>query len=91
MIREGGQQPKQRITYAFRLLTSRNPTQQELDLLTQLFQEELLNYRKDVKGALELLGVGEYQRDKTLDVATLAANSVVASIILNHDASYTKR
>ena len=34
---------------------------------------------------------GQYKADKTLDPALLAANSVIASTILNSDASLTKR
>ena len=91
MLKEGGSDSKKRITFAFRLLTSRNPGQAELDLLVQLYNEELINYKQDPKSAVALLSVGDHPRDQRLDVATLAANSVVASIIMNHDASYTKR
>ena len=91
MLKEGGTNPGERIRFAFRLLTSRHPTQAELDLLLQLYNEEMANYKHDAKGALDLLSVGDYPRDQRLDVAALAANSVVASIIMNHDASYTKR
>lgn len=91
MMKEAGEQPEDRITYAFRLLTSRKPGKPELDLLLQLYEDELSNYRKDVKSALSLLSVGDYPRDRALDVTTLAANTIVASIIMNHDAAYTKR
>lgn len=91
MMKEGGARPEERIQFAFRLLTSRKANEQEIGLLNELYQEELDNYRKDTKGALALLNVGEHRRDASLDVPTLAAYSVVASIIMNHDESYTKR
>lgn len=91
MMKEGGLLPEERITYAFRLLTSRKPAEKELMILKKLYDEELVNYKNDVKGALALLDVGEYKRDASLDVATLAANSILVSIIMNHDAAYTKR
>jgi hypothetical protein len=91
MMREAGELPEERITYAFRLLTSRKPNKQELDLLLELYKDELINYKEDTKGALSLLSVGDYPRDRALDVTALAANTVVASIIMNHDAAYTKR
>ncbi|HEU5146831.1 MAG TPA: DUF1553 domain-containing protein, partial [Chryseosolibacter sp.] len=91
MMHEGGADPGARISYAFRLLTSRNPTGPELELLIKLYDDEVANYRKDVKSAVDLLSVGEHARDRSLDVVTLAANTVVASVIMNHDASYTKR
>ena len=90
-MKEAGEQPEDRITYAFRLLTGRKPIKPELDLLLQLYKDELGNYQKDLKGALNLLSVGDYPRDPALDVSTLAANAIVASIIMNHDAAYTKR
>lgn len=91
MMKAGGNTPEERIQYAFRLLTSRKATDKEVSLLTQLYNEELDNYSKDRKGALELLSVGEHPRNPSLDATTLAANSVVASIIMNHDEAYTKR
>jgi hypothetical protein len=91
MMKEGGTTTGERITYAFRMLTSRKPTAAELELLGNLYKEELGNYTKDTTGAETLLDVGEHPRDPSLDVAALAANSVVASIIMNHDAAYTKR
>lgn len=91
MMKEGGKDAAGRISYGFRLLTSRMPAENELNLLLKLFREELENYRNDRKGALALLSVGEHKRDASLDVPTLAAHSVLASVIMNHDQSYTKR
>jgi hypothetical protein len=91
MMKEGGANPSDRITYGFRLLTSRKPYDRELDLLTKLYNEELLNYKSDRQGAIALLSVGDYKRDPALDVTALAANSVVASIMMNCDAAYMER
>ncbi len=91
MMTQGGTTPDDRIQFAFRLLTSRKANEAEIKLLNELYQEELDNYRKDLPGALALLSVGDHKRNTGLDVAALAANSVVASIIMNHDESYTKR
>lgn len=91
MMTQGGPSPEDKIQFAFRLLTSRKANKEEIKLLNELYQEELDNYRKDLPAALALLSVGDHKRNTGLDVATLAANSVVASIIMNHDESYTKR
>lgn len=91
MMKEGGTKPEDRIQYGFRLLTSRRASDPELKILTQLYQEELANYKNDQKGALALLNVGSYKRDTHLDVPVLAANCVVANIMMNHDEAYTKR
>lgn len=91
MIREGGSKPGDRITYGFRLLTSRRPNEKELEMLTRLYNEELAHYKKDGKAALALLGVGEYKRNAALPLPELAANTVVANMVMNLDAAYTKR
>ena len=91
MLHEGGATPEERINFAFRLLTSRYAEEKELDILKRLYEEELKNYQRDRKGALALLSVGEHKWDTALDATTLAANSVVASVIMNHDEAYTKR
>jgi hypothetical protein len=91
MMKEGGTTSGDRITYGFRLLTSRQPNEKELEILTQLYQEELCNYKNDRKSALDLLSMGDYNHDLHLDMSVLAANSVVANIIMNHDGAYMKR
>src|SRR5262249_5121695 len=51
-----------RITLAFRLATARRPTAKEVEVLRRVFNRQLDVYRKDMKAALKLLGVGEAPR-----------------------------
>ena len=60
-------------------------------MLTRLYNEELAHYKKDGKAALALLSVGEYKRNAALPLPELAANTVVANMVMNLDAAYTKR
>lgn len=91
MIKEGGEALTDRLTYAFRLLTSRAPFEHELALLADLFSKEQDAFDSDRQSALDLLGAGEYPYDPSLDVTEVAALTVVASTILNFDEAVIKR
>ncbi len=90
-VREGGTTPEARITYAFRLLTSRYPDAAERATLTALYAAEQETFAADEAAALALLGVGEHPRDESLDPVTVAAYTVVANTIMNVDASVMVR
>jgi hypothetical protein len=91
MIVEGGAEPRDRITFAFRLLTSRHPDRKELDLLNVLYTDMRAEYGRDKKAALKLLSVGEYLRNRALDPSEVAACTMVASTIMNFDEAVYKR
>jgi hypothetical protein len=91
MIVDGGAGIRDRITLAFRLLTSRRPDRRELELLESLYAEMQAEYRRDKRAALDLLSVGQSRRDATLDPADVAAATVVATTIMNFDATIYKR
>jgi len=48
-------------------------------------------YRADKAAAVKLLSQGEHPRNEKLDVSELAANAVLASLILNLDEVVTKQ
>jgi hypothetical protein len=91
MIVEGGAVVRDRITFAFRLLTSRRPDSRELELLESLYADMRAEYRRDTRAALDLLSVGESRRHPTLDSADLAASTLVVTTIMNFDAAIYKR
>jgi hypothetical protein len=84
-----GSQPE-RIERLFRLLTSRIPAQRELEILHSRYLKNLDNYRQHPAAAEDLVQLGEYPVDKTLDVAELAALTTVTSVLLNLDEVITK-
>jgi hypothetical protein len=75
----------------YRKLTSRTPDKKELEILTELQTKEISKFRATPLKARGWLSAGQYKIDKTLDPAQVAANAVVASVILNSDAALTKR
>ena len=60
-------------------------------LLTDLYELEWETFQADQQGALALLNVGEYPRDEQLDLAQVAALTVVANTLMNFDEAVIKR
>ena len=81
----------QRLTYGFEALTSRKPRAAELSELMSLFEKQQKHFIENRDKAEKLLSIGEYPRDKSLDVAELAAYTVVVSMIMNFDEFVVER
>ena len=90
MITEGGKTPNERVSFAYRLATTREPEDEEKEILLEGFYHHLDRYQNDREAALDLVSEGEHQRNQTLDVAELASFTVLASLILNLDETITK-
>ncbi len=91
MMREGGEQIEEQISYGFRVLTSREPDARELDILKQLYQEEQRVFGAEPIRADSLLAVGEHPRDTNLPADQLAALTMVANTLVNYDEAVYKR
>lgn len=79
------------ITSVFRKLTGRKPTDKELNLLKDLYNKEAKKFEAEPAKIKGWLAAGQYQTDSLLPKHLVAANAVVASTIINTDASITKR
>jgi hypothetical protein len=90
MMTEAKGPGKERAIYGFRLCVSRAPTEIEVEHLLRLYQENLEKYRKDPAAAKKLATGGLPEPPKELDLAELAAWTVVANILLNLDETITK-
>jgi hypothetical protein len=91
LLREGGATAEQRLTHAFRLAATRQPTPRELRLLGELYQGQLQVFRADPAAAQKFLKTGERPPATGLDPVELAAAAATAGAILNLDASITTR
>lgn len=89
ITREGA--TKESIAKAYRKITGIQPGAEELKILKQLQSSEYAVFKSDPKKTKGWLAAGAYQIDGTLEAGMVAANTVVASVILNSDASITKR
>jgi hypothetical protein len=90
VMKEGGETPAERISYAFRLCIARDPTPRERDILAATFKRLRAQYAADLPAAEKVVSQGERTRDPKLDVGELAAYAGVASVILNLDEALTR-
>jgi Protein of unknown function (DUF1553)/Protein of unknown function (DUF1549)/Concanavalin A-like lectin/glucanases superfamily/Planctomycete cytochrome C len=82
---------QQGIISVYRKLTAQVPDATELRLLTELQQKTWQKFKLHPEKAKGWLTAGQYKVDKNADQLSVAANAVVASVILNSDAALTKR
>jgi hypothetical protein len=91
MIHEGGDHPRDRIRYGFRLATCRWPSEKEASILEGALTRYLETYRSDESAARELLKHGESSIDESIDAPVLAAHALLAGVILNLDETISKQ
>lgn len=90
MLLEGGSTADQRLTYGFRWVTARFPTQRELDVLRKSLEKQTAVYQADKAAADKLLAYGDSPRNQTLDPAEHAAWTMIANLLINLDETITK-
>ncbi len=79
-----------RVRWAFHLVTDRDPSAKEAEILTKLYEKEHAHYADRKEAAQKLLMIGESKADARFEPAELAAWTMVASTILNMDETVTK-
>ena len=79
------------IRSVYRKLCGQNPSERELQLLEALQRKELAHFSVNPDKAAGWLNTGLYKINNPVKKALIAANSIVASTILNSDAVITKR
>jgi hypothetical protein len=82
---------KKSISETFRKLTGRAPSEKEIAVLEELRDGQLKQFRKNPEKARGWLASGQSVVGDQYDQAVIAANAVVASTIINSDASLTRR
>ncbi len=83
--------PKEGISTVFRQLTGRKIKASELEILLQLQKNEHKKFANNLSKTKGWINSGEFRIASTDDVALIASNAVVASTIMNSDATITKR
>lgn len=79
------------IAMTFRQLTGRQIKAQELDILVELQNKEYQKFKENNSKIIGWINSGAFQIKKSDNGALIAANAVVASTIMNSDATITKR
>ncbi|MHB8899546.1 MAG: PSD1 and planctomycete cytochrome C domain-containing protein, partial [Thermoguttaceae bacterium] len=90
ILREAGRESKDRAAWAFRLVTARQPSEEELAILVRLFEAGSKSYGEDPESARKTIAVGESPSLEGLDPVELAAWTLVANCLLNLDETITK-
>ena len=75
---------------AFRILTSRMPSEREQQILQQQFKEELAYFKADEKRSVAYLDIGHNPIDRDLPRQEIAALARVANTIMNSTEGYYK-
>ncbi|WP_166442786.1 DUF1553 domain-containing protein [Phragmitibacter flavus] len=91
VLKECGDDVEKMIEGIFMRCLSRMPDERERDIVRVLHAEQLEHFRKHREEAAELLRVGQVGRDEELDVVDVAAATVLAQALMNHDSSVVKR
>ena len=90
VMTEGGSEVDQRLTFAFRSVTSRHPTSSELESIRLLFNEYQDEFKNDPEAAKKLLAAGEAPRNESLDISELGAWTMITHLLLNLSEGVTK-
>lgn len=80
-----------RIQHAFRTLTSRLPTDDELEILKQTYNDQFLHFAEHPNDAEALLSVGDKAPDPDFNPQELAASTILVNTIMNFDAAIINR
>jgi len=91
MMREVTGGPTQKIRYGFRLVTARQPRQEELLPLVGLFQGQRARFAETPELSDQLIAVGDSKPNESLSRNELAAYTIVCNVMLNLDECITKR
>ncbi|MFN0128204.1 MAG: PSD1 and planctomycete cytochrome C domain-containing protein [Verrucomicrobiales bacterium] len=83
--------PVSRITWAFRRILARAPSEGDLSLLTRAYEKQLAACTADPNAAAEFLAVGLAPRDQSLACAEHAAMTAVCLALFNIDESLTRQ
>ena len=90
VLTEAGSNDSERLAFAYRRATAREPSPKEKDVLLTLLRQLAEDYRRQPDAARTLLAVGDSPHNPNLDEQELASWTMVTSTILNLDETITK-
>ncbi len=91
LLQKHGENTEALIQDAFRLFTSRHPDAKESSILLQLKKEQFADFAENPENAKKYLSTGDRKPDPKLNPTELAATTVMISLLMNFDESFTKR
>jgi hypothetical protein len=90
-MKEGGTTDETRAQWAYREVTGKKPTPNQLTILADLLTEQREFFKSRPSDATALLKVGDSKPDPTLDPTELATFTILAQTLLNLDTNITLR
>jgi hypothetical protein len=91
MLREGGATAEEQVRFAFRLVTGRTPHEREVATLVAAMKEQEAIFAADPAAAEKLQAAGDGRVESSASPSRLAAASMIASLLLNHDEAVMRR
>ena len=85
ILKQGGATDEQRLQWAARRLLCRDFRAEEISVLTESLSQLTAFYKEHTAEAGELIRTGDSQPDESLDVATLAAWTMLCNEMMNLD------
>ncbi len=82
---------KKRLQYGFKLVTSRMPIKEEIDILHNRLTELKNTYTNNLVAAKKITSIGEYKKNTDLEVSEHAAYAVISSLLFNLDETITRQ
>ena len=90
ILREGGQEDRARLEFAYREALSRIPDEQETKIMGRLFALATKEFRADPTAARKLISTGQAPPPKGIDTIEHASWTTVARAILNLSETYSR-
>ena len=84
-MEQGGVTDAERVAFAFRRVTARKPTEQQVKILVESWEKQRAIFAADKPAAAKLLKTGDSPRNEKLDATDHAAFTVVCLMLLNLD------
>ncbi len=91
ILKNGGETDESRAHWAYREVTGKAPTSQQLPMLLDLISEQREFFKAKTSDATALLKVGESKADASLDPIESATFAMLAQALLNLDAFIMER
>jgi hypothetical protein len=89
-LEKGGETDAERLSFAFRRVLARKPTDAEAEVLAGALQKQRTLFAADKDAARKLLKVGDSTRNEKLDATEHAALATVCLMVLNLDETLNK-
>lgn len=83
--------PESAVKQIFRWLTSRTPSEKQMNVLLAAYAEQRAHFAAQPDGAAAYLQVGEHPADANLGAVELAAMTAIAQLAMNYDEFQMKR